>query len=48
MPASSPANNAGFYLKRYFFEAVIYEDNIFGNWGDAASFGGNLMERKPK
>ena len=35
-----------FYENNFSFLISAQKDNIFGNWGGAASFGGNLMERK--
>ncbi len=50
----SPTSTTGSYSfgeKKFFennfsFLVTAQKDNIFGNWGGAASFGGNLMERK--
>ncbi len=50
----SPTSKTGSYAfseKKFFennfsFLISANKDNIFGNWGGAASFGGNLMERK--
>ncbi len=35
-----------FYENNFNFLISAHKDNLFGNWGGAASFGGNLMERK--
>lgn len=35
-----------FYENNYSFLVSAQKDKIFGNWGSAASFGGNLMERR--
>ena len=35
-----------FYENNFSFLISAQKDNIFGNWGGAATFGGNLMERK--
>ena len=35
-----------FYENNFSFLVSAQKDNIFGEWGGAASFGGNLMDRK--
>jgi len=54
--AGSPLTNSGrysigqdrFYENNYSFLISAQKDNIFGKWGGAASFGGNLMLRQKK
>ena len=37
-----------FFENNFSFLVSAHKDNIFGNWGGAASFGGNLMERESR
>lgn len=54
--AGSPLTNSGrysigqdrFYENNYSFLISAQKDNLFGKWGGAATFGGNLMTRQKK